>query len=193
MSDLHTAEHAAPRTSALRRGVAWLATFLGFPLGGLVAELAGPVDGPVPALLGGLVTGAVLGAVQALGLRVGRAPVPVLAWVVATGAGLAVGLLLGAGAVGYGVGLPALAIQVAVCGAVVGLAQAAILWRRLGALAAAWPPVLAVAWALGWTVTTLVGVDVERGYTVFGSSGALLVAVLTLVLPLVLGRRAEMS
>jgi hypothetical protein len=28
-------------------------------------------------------------------------------------------------------------------------------------------------WALGWTVTTLVGVDVEKQYTHFGITGAL--------------------
>ena len=55
--------------SALR----WLPTFVGFPLGGLAAELvAGPVDGIAPALAGGAITGAVLGAVQSWGLGPGR-------------------------------------------------------------------------------------------------------------------------
>ena len=31
----------------------------------------------------------------------------------------------------------------------------------------------ALLWALGWTVTTLAGIDVERQYMNFGASGAL--------------------
>jgi hypothetical protein len=42
-----------------------------------------------------------------------------------------------------------------------------------------WPPVVAIAWPLGWTVTWAAGVDVERGYYVFGSTGALVFATLT--------------
>jgi hypothetical protein len=41
-----------------------------------------------------------------------------------------------------------------------------------------WVPV-AVAWPIGWTVTWAVGVDVERGYAVFGSTGALVFATIT--------------
>ena len=33
-------------------------------------------------------------------------------------------------------------------------------------------------WALGWTVTTSIGVDVERQYVVFGSAGAIAVTAL---------------
>ena len=48
------------------------------------------------------------------------------------------------------------------------------------------------AWAVGWAVTTLIGVAVGEQFTVFGSSGAVTVATLTSVLPLLLrtGRRA---
>ena len=35
------------------------------------------------------------------------------------------------------------------------------------------------AWALGWLTTWAIGVDVERGYAVFGSSGAVVVTVIT--------------
>ena len=67
-----------------------------------------------------------------------------------------------------------------------------MLRARLGRLALAWPPVLAVIWAIGWTVTTLGGIQVAEQFTVFGSFGALTVTVLTVVLPLVLNR-AEKS
>jgi hypothetical protein len=182
-----TATPTAARTSYRRLALRWVVSFTGFPLGGLSAILlVGPVDGVGPAFAGGLLTGAVLGAVQAWALRFDRAHL--LAWVAATAVGLAVGLTLGASAVSFGTTIRELAMQGAVSGAVVGLAQAAILLRRLGALAAAWPAYLAVVWALGWTLTTAVGVDVGEQWTVFGSAGAITAAALTTVLPLSLAR-----
>jgi hypothetical protein len=49
---------------------------------------------------------------------------------------------------------------------------------------------LPVVWALGWLVTTSIGVAVDQQFIVFGSSGALVVTALTAVLPLVLTRKA---
>jgi hypothetical protein len=37
----------------------------------------------------------------------------------------------------------------------------------------AWAAVAPILWGLGWTVTTLIGIDVEQQYTEFGLSGAL--------------------
>jgi hypothetical protein len=53
-------------------------------------------------------------------------------------------------------------------------------------MALVWPGYLAAAWAAGWTVTTAAGIGVEEQFTVFGASGALVVALLTSILPLVL-------
>ena len=50
---------------------------------------------------------------------------------------------------------------------------------------------LSAAWALGWTITTAVGVEVGEQFTVFGSSGAVTVTALTLVLPYLLNRAAS--
>jgi hypothetical protein len=58
------------------------------------------------------------------------------------------------------------------------------------ALVPVWPLLLAGAWSLGWWVTAAVGVRPEDGWTVFGSTGALAVTVLTAVLPLALRRTA---
>jgi hypothetical protein len=172
----------------VRTALLWLPTFVGFPLGGLLAELVvGRVDAPLAAVAGGALTGAVLGAVQWLGLR-RRGVGP--RWIVATAVGLAVGLGGGAALVGYRTSLASLAAQGAVCGAAVGIAQAGLLRGAFGRLAAAWPAATAALWALGWTVTTAVGVDVEAQYTVFGSTGALTVTVLSAVLPLALARRS---
>jgi hypothetical protein len=180
-----------PTTSApsTRRAVArWMISFLGFPLGGLAAwVLTGPVIDATSAVTGGLLTGAVLGAVQAWALRADRRHV--LTWVIATAVGMAVGLTAGASLVGFSTTLTDLAIQGAATGAAVGLAQTLVLWRRTGPLALAWPGYLAAAWAAGWTVTTLAGIGVEEQFTVFGASGALVVALLTSVLPLVMRTR----
>jgi len=53
------------------------------------------------------------------------------------------------------------------------------------------PVLLACVWALGWAVTAAVGVRIEDGWTVFGSTGALVVTALTAVLPLALRRAAS--
>ncbi|MEO6653747.1 MAG: hypothetical protein ABIP17_13940, partial [Ilumatobacteraceae bacterium] len=45
----------------------------------------------------------------------------------------------------------ALATQGAICGGVVGVAQAAVLYRHLGRIVLGWPALLAGSWALGWT------------------------------------------
>jgi hypothetical protein len=179
-------------TTGMRRGLRWLLTLLGFPLGGLLAELVvGPVDAPVAAVAGGAITGLIVGAVQAWALHPDRiSPGP---WIGATGAGLAAGLGVGAAAVGYGTSTSDLVVQGAICGLGVGVAQSAVLRERLGPLALVWPPALAAIWAVGWTVTASIGVDVERQYTVFGSSGALVVTLATLVLPFGLARVAARS
>jgi len=177
----------SPRTGAVRIVLRWLVSFAGFPLGGLAAMLlVGRIDTLLAAALGGLLTGAVLGDVQAWALRLD--PRTALAWVVATAGGLAVGLTIGGGLVGFATGLSELALQGAISGAVVGLAQGAVLLRRQGPIVAVWPAYLAGAWALGWTITTSVGVQVTDHFTVFGAAGAVTVAALTSVLPLFLSR-----
>ncbi len=162
-------------------------TFVGYPLGGLLAEVVGPVDSVGSALAGGAITGAVIGLAQWLGLRrSGLAPEP---WVVATSVGMALAVAAGAGAVGYGFSSGDLATQGAICGAVVGAAQAAALWPRLGAISLGWPVALAGIWSLGWTITAAAGIDVESQYTVFGSSGAIVATLATSILPLALASR----
>ena len=174
----------APPSTA-RTVLRWIVSFAGFPLGGLAAlTLVGPVDRLGTAVVGGLLTGLVLGAAQAWALRLRRRAA--LSWMVATGAGLGLGLAGGASLVGFGTALPDLQLQGAVCGAAVGLAQAGLLWPQIGRRALAWPPYLAVAWATGWTITTLIGVAVDQQFTVFGAAGAVTVAALTSVLPLTL-------
>ncbi len=118
--------------------------------------------------------------------RTGPSPV---AWIIATSVGFAVGLGLGAAAAGYHTNTGALATQGVICGAVIGVAQAAVLYRKLGRIVLAWPPLLAGLWALGWTITASAGIDVEAQYTSFGASGAIVVTAAMSILPIALARR----
>jgi hypothetical protein len=165
-----------------------MVSFVGFPLGGLTAMvLSGPVDSPTAAILGGLLTGSVLGAAQALALRFDRRKT--LTWLLATAAGLAIGLTLGASVVAFRTGLGDLVVQGSISGLAVGTAQALVLARRTGRVAFLWPVHVAVAWSIGWAVTTSVGVQVEEQFTVFGAAGAVIVTLLTAVLPVLLHSR----
>jgi hypothetical protein len=185
MSDVSSTAPAVRTATTVRTVARWTLSFAGFPLGGLSAMiLTGPVDSAVSALAGGLVTGAVLGAVQAWALRFDRRQLA--AWTLATALGLAAGLALGASLVDFGTGMPDLAVQGAVTGAVVGVAQALALLSRIGPVVFVWPLYLAGAYALGWVVTTAGGIAVEDQFTTFGSFGALTVALLTSVLPVIL-------
>ncbi len=188
MSHATTSTPVAAKTSTPRTVVRWMISFVGFPLGGLLAMiLTGPVDSIASALAGGLVTGVVLGVVQAWALRLDRRRI--MAWALATALGLAVGLTVGASIVDFGTTMSDLALQGAVTGAVVGLAQAVVLRSRAGDVALAWPMYLAATYALGWVMTTAGGIAVEDQFTTFGSFGALAAALLTSVLPVFLATR----
>jgi len=155
-------------------------TFLGFPLGGQLAlVLVGPVEGVLPGALGGALAGAVIGAAQWLVLR--RYPRVRVGpgWVLATALGVALGDALGALLTGAGTGIGALLITGLATGVAVGLLQWGLFLRSRLLIGSLWPPVVAIAWPLGWAVTWATGVDLERGYYVFGASGALVFAGVT--------------
>ena len=167
----HALAHRTPtsRPMFLRPWLIWTAGFLSFPLAGLAGTaVVGRVDSPAAALIGGLVTGAVIGAAQ--GLTSSRR-LPRTLWTVATGVGMGLGLLLGAVTVGYGTSLGDLAAMGALTGVFLGAAQAAVLPadKRKRAV---WAIAMPLLWALGWTVTTVAGIDVEHAFTIFGASGA---------------------
>jgi hypothetical protein len=156
----------------------WMLAFLGFPLGGYLAfVLVGSVEGVVSGALGGALAGAVIGAAQWLVLRRYMRVGP--EWVLATALGVAIGDALGALLTGAGTGIGALLITGLATGVAVGLLQWGIVLRDRILLASLWPPVVAIAWAVGWTVTWAFGIDVERGYYTFGASGALVFAAIT--------------
>lgn len=154
----------------------WCLAFLGFPVGGLVAEaIVGPIDGVGVAVAAGAIAGLAIGVAQWLVLR--RIGIDAR-WIALTGVGLAVGIGIGVAIFDYGTSIGDLAVLGAVSGLCVGAAQWSILRNHVGA-SLLWIPGIAAMWALGWTITTSIGVDVESKWAVFGASGAITVAVLS--------------
>jgi hypothetical protein len=173
-------DSADPRAGGWPFFLWWMLAFLGFPLGGLLAlVVVGSMEGLVSGALGGALAGAVIGAAQWLVLR--RYPRVRLGpeWVVATALGVAIGDALGALLTVAGTGIGALLITGLATGVAVGLLQWGLVLRGRLLRARLWPLVVAIAWPVGWTVTWAFGIDVERGYYVFGASGALVFAAIT--------------
>jgi len=78
--------------------------------------------------------------------------------------------LFGATAVGFGTALADLALMGAPTGLLLNVVHtlalpAATLYRWV------WAAAIPLLWALGWTITTLVGVAVEKQFSVFGAAG----------------------
>ena len=168
------------RRSFLSTWLIWTAAFLAFPLAGVAGTaVAGRVDNPLSALIGGAVAGLVIGAAQAL---LSRRRLDLRRWAPATAVGMGAGLLLGAAAVGYRTSLAALLVMGAVTGLLLGVAQAAALASAIGRRRWIWGAAMPILWVLGWTATTLGGIDVAQQFTVFGAYGALTFSALSGVL-----------
>jgi hypothetical protein len=149
----------------------WTAGFLAFPIAGIAAlAVTGRVNDAVSALVGGIVAGAVIGTGQWLVAR--RLLGDPRAWIPATAVAMGLGLLVGAGVVGYGTSLGELALMGFITGIPLGAAQAYLLRDRL-ANAWVWAVAMPLLWALGWTVTTAGGIDVDHQFAVFGAYGAI--------------------
>ncbi|MFE4196768.1 hypothetical protein ACFRJ9_12940 [Paenarthrobacter sp. NPDC056912] len=164
----------------------WTPSLLGFPLGGWLAfQLLGPVRNPLSAAIAGVLAGAVIGAAQWLALR----PAVSWRWILGSTIGMSAGSALAAVATGSSTSVAALATTGLIAGACVGLAQG-LAFMRGWRVAALWTATVSPAWALGWAITANVIVDADHGYIAFGSSGAVVVTVITaLVLRRILGKR----
>ncbi|MGH3345678.1 MAG: hypothetical protein ACRDO4_01735 [Nocardioides sp.] len=184
----HRTRTAAAPTFSRPRVWAWpIAILLGFPVGGLIANLTvGAVDSIGAALAGGLIAGAVVGAAQWLALR---RVVPWI-WIAATSIGMAAGLTPGAALVDYGIGRVDLILMGAVTGLVVGGLQALVLARQGISGAAWWAVANPPAWALAWLVSSyVISANIDERFTNFGASGCVVYALLTGVLLEVMFRR----
>ena len=174
------------RRQALLTWLFWTAGFLAFPVAGVAGTaVAGPVDSPLAALTGGAVAGLVIGAGQTLASRRRLDP---RTWIPATTIGMGLGLLAGAAAVGYRTSLASLALMGALTGLVLGSAQTLAL-ARVNRARWVWAAAMPALWALGWTVTTLGGIDVDRQFTNFGAYGALTFSALSGLLLLIIAPR----
>jgi hypothetical protein len=159
-----------PRRFHLKAWLLWTAGFLAFPIAGILATaLTGRINDVGSALLGGLVAGAVIGAGQWL---VARRLLDPRTWIPATAVAMSIGLAIGAWVVGYGTSLGELALMGFITGIPLGAAQAYLLRDRV-ANAWVWAAAVPLLWALGWTVTTAGGIDVDQQFAVFGAYGAI--------------------
>ena len=148
----------------------WALAFVGFPIGGLAgAAVGGPVDTVTSSVLAGAATGAVIGAAQWLVLRRRLTISPW--WIAATGIGMAAGMAIGTAALGSEIADASLPLRGLITGAAIGAAQTVLLNRAIPG-AFAWGPVVAIGWALAWTITRAAGIDLAPKYSVFDSTGA---------------------
>jgi hypothetical protein len=166
--------------------IRWAVSIVGFPLGGLLAiQVASTTGGPLAAGIAGAIAGAVIGTAQWLALR----PRVAAWWIPVTAAAMGVGLAVGTLVTGSATTSIAFAVSGGIAGVLIGAAQGVLLGGIRRPLI--WAATTGAAWALGWLITTAVIVDQQRGYAVFGLSGALLVVVATgAVLRVMLGARA---
>jgi hypothetical protein len=159
-----------PRRFNTKAWLLWTAGFVAFIIGGALATaVTGRIDDAGSALIGGMIAGAVIGTGQWL---VARRLLDPRTWIPATALAMGIGLAVGAWAVGYGTSLGELALMGAITGIPLGAAQAYLLRDRL-ANAWVWAAAMPLLWALGWTVTTAGGIDVDRQFAVFGAYGAI--------------------
>ena len=154
----------------LKAWLLWTAGFLAFPIAGALATaVTGRINDFSSALVGGMVAGAVIGTGQWL---VARRLLDAQTWIPATALAMGIGLLVGAWVVGYGTSLGELVLMGAITGIPLGVAQAYLLRDRV-ANAWVWAAAMPLLWALGWTVSTFIGVSVDNQFAVFGASGAI--------------------
>jgi hypothetical protein len=179
---MNRTSHDSARDPSVHRlfpGWRWVAVALAFPIAGYIGwGVGGHVDAVDAALVGGALTGAGLGAVQWWAAKgaLGRPA----AWIGASALAYAGGLAAGAALVGYETDLGALAVMGLVSGAVLGGAQGLVLARQgRRALALPWGAAMPVLFAIGWSATTLGGIDVDKQFTVFGAFGAVVFMLLS--------------
>jgi hypothetical protein len=161
-------------------GWRWALLVLAIPIVGLVGwAIGGHVDGVGPALLGGAITGAGLGA--ALWFAANGVFGDWRAWVGVSAVAYGLGLAAGAALVDYGTELGSLAAMGAVTGVILGAGQGAVLAMQEDRrqLAIAWGAGMPVLLAIGWSVTTLGGIDVDEQFTIFGAFGAIVFTLLS--------------
>lgn len=172
-TELHTGRRIFP-------GWHWAAVALAFPIAGYIGwGVSGHVDAPGAALIGGVITGAGLGAAQWFAAK-GALGDRAAAWIATSAVTYGAGLLVGAAAVDYSTDLGALMAMGAISGLFLGVGQGLVLAQQaLRRLAFAWTAAMPVLLAVGWATTTVIGIDVDKQFTVFGAAGAIVFTLLS--------------
>ena len=149
----------------------WTPTFLGFPIGGLLAKLIfGSASTVTRSVSGGLIVGFVVGLIQYLSLKKYGIST---SWVVATAIAVTIAGLINSFVFSFKFDTASLAGSGLVAGLLVGMAQSLSQSKELK-FVLLWSICTAAAWSLAWFITSKVIVDPDAQYHVFGSSGALL-------------------
>jgi hypothetical protein len=177
-------------TSSARRMWLWpVAILLGFPIGGLIADLViNGVDSVGTAIIGGLIAGAIIGAAEWFALRQWISWL----WIPATSVGMAAGLAAGAAIVDYGISRGDVVVIGVATGVGVGVLQALVLARHRISGALWWAVANPPLWALGWLVTSyVITTNVKEQFTNFGGSGAIVFGLVTWLILAVLLRATE--
>jgi len=171
----------------------WIVATVGFPIGGFIGHLVGgPAATVVAGLMSGLIAGAIIGTGQGIALGILR-PRALALWAGATAIGLGGGLAAVTAVIGQ-IDTQADAIVLgAITGLALGAGQAALLMREHIANAWIWVVASGIAWAVGWTVTSGIGVALAAGWPVYGLSGAIVSQVITGVVLWKVVARGEVS
>jgi hypothetical protein len=166
------------RKTARRMWLWPVMVLVSLPIAGFIADrVVNGVDSVGTALAAGVIAGAIIGAAGWLVLR----KLVSWLWIPATTVGMAVGLTAGAALVDYGIDRGDLLLMGAVTGLGVGVLQSLVLARHKIPGAFWWAAVNPPAWALGWLVTSyVITANVKEQFAVFGASGAIVFALLTL-------------
>lgn len=172
-----------------RLAIRFIPTFLAFPIGGeLVVLSIGPVRSSSEALLSGAIVGLVLGLIQFIAL----CPLKVSSlWIWTTLISAALSSFVVASLFGLNTDSASLALRGLVTGLFVGAAQS-FSQRVAVQNMIVWSFATGLTWALAWFITSMVIVDIEYGYAIFGASGALVATlILTFVVPRVITLEAK--
>lgn len=152
----------------------WILSVFSFPIAGFAAvNLASVHEGPFAAAGVGFVAGFVIGLAQWLAAK------PALSrnWPFVTALGLSIGAMIGALVLNAKSDPLSLGMFGAITGLSIGLSQA----FEFKSVRKGWLWIMATfaLWTIAWFITSLVIVDPERGYVVFGMSGAIIYTLVT--------------